>query len=83
MAQFRAVIEGKRGAASRLGSANSGIVAHVNGWDLGVRVRGEVNGDSDEFTVILTGGSHAAINERVVGRIFIDPKHGPTFRVIR
>lgn len=33
MARFRATIRGQRGQASRLGSAASGIVANINGWN--------------------------------------------------
>ena len=38
MAQYRAIIKGNRGEASRLGSKSSGLEARVNGWDLGVYV---------------------------------------------
>jgi len=38
MAQYRAVIKGSRGEASRLGHKSSGIRAEVNGWNLGILV---------------------------------------------
>lgn len=70
MAQFRAIIRGQRGEASRLGSKNSGIVAHVDGWNVGVTVRGMVDADGrDVFTIYATGGSNRAVSEKIVGRI--------------
>ena len=70
MAQFRAVIRGQRGEASRLGSKNSGIVAHVDGWNAGVTVRGMVDAQGrDMFTVYATGGSNRAQTERVIAVI--------------
>jgi hypothetical protein len=38
MAQFHAVIQGARGEASRLGSKQSGIVAHIQSWEGQVNV---------------------------------------------
>jgi hypothetical protein len=38
MAQFRGVIAGQRGEASRLGSKSSGLTVHCNGWNGGVTV---------------------------------------------
>lgn len=59
MAQFRAVIRGQRGSASRLGSEKSGIYAQVNGWGLGVEVRGYHDKETgkDIFRVYRTEGS--------------------------
>jgi len=38
MARFQAIIQGNRGAASRLGSAKSGIHATIRGWEGGAFV---------------------------------------------
>jgi hypothetical protein len=58
MAQFRALIQGQRGEASRLGSKKSGISTHTNGWGCGVTVYGYVDNDGeDKFRVTLTSGS--------------------------
>jgi hypothetical protein len=62
MAQFRAIIRGQRGEASRLGSKKSGIQATINGWHCGVRVSAthdEKTGE-DRFIVSVTGGSNGA-----------------------
>lgn len=67
MAQFRAVIRGQRGEASRLGSKSSGIVAHVDGWNAGVTVHAEVDMQGrDVFTVYRTAGSNGYRTRRVL-----------------
>lgn len=59
MARFRATIKGQRGEASRLGSAKSGIVARVRGWDVGVQVVADVDADGrDVLHVFRDGGSN-------------------------
>lgn len=60
MAQFRAVIYGQRGQASRLGGKSSGITAQVNGWNLGVTVEAVFDKATgqDVFNVYRTGGSN-------------------------
>lgn len=59
MAHFYAKIQGNRGAASRLGSKQSGIGGTISGWNAGVRVDGaiEETTDADEFSIIGTSGS--------------------------
>jgi len=42
-----------------MGTPQSGIVGHVRGWDVGVRVDGRVGpNDSDVFHIYATGGSN-------------------------
>lgn len=67
MAQFRAVIKGQRGEASRLGSKNSGINTSVNGWNAGVRVVAEHVDGKDVFHVYRAWGSNGgrALGQRV------------------
>jgi len=69
MAHFMAVIQGNRGEASRLGSANSGMQASVNGWHSGVRVYASYNEEKgrDEFQITLSGGSNGYIVPRPLG----------------
>lgn len=67
MAHFRGTIKGQRGEASRLGSERSGIVATINGWDVGIRVESrQVNGE-DAFAVILTAGSNGSTSSHPTG----------------
>ena len=59
MARFYAEIQGNRGAATRTGSANSGIGGHIRGWGLGARVEIDVDPHTgkDRLTVYRTSGS--------------------------
>lgn len=57
MAQFRAEIQGARGRASRLGTKQSGMWAHVRGWDIGVRIDIMHRDGRDIIMVYKTGGS--------------------------
>ena len=67
MARFYAEIQGNRGEATRMGTPASGIQGHIRGWDVGIRVEGNVEGDEDEFTVYLTSGSHGGERDMLLG----------------
>jgi hypothetical protein len=68
MAQYRAIIKGSRGEASRLGHKANGIRAEVNGWNLGILVYGRFDREKgDLFEVYLTGGSKAYHDRILVG----------------
>jgi hypothetical protein len=72
MAQFRAVVKGQRGEASRLGSKSSGIRADVDGWNSGVTVHAGVHSDGqDVFRIYATGGSNAAQRDEFIGTVTI------------
>lgn len=76
MARFRATIRGGRGEASRLGNAQSGIKAHVNGWNVGVSVEAEaVAGNADMFYVYATGGSNGSKSD-LIAAVTLDPLTG-------
>jgi hypothetical protein len=68
MAQFRAVIQGQKGQASRLGSKKSGIQAEVNGWNIGVEVVGTFDSITGEntFTIFKTGGSIGGTGKEII-----------------
>jgi hypothetical protein len=59
MARYFGEVQGNRGAAHRLGSANSGITSRTQGWNSGVEVHGRVaqDGDNDHFDIYVNGGS--------------------------
>ena len=62
MATFRAIVQGNKGEASRLGHRE--ISACVNGWNLGVSVHGFRDNDGKvTFQVSKTGGSNGGWNE--------------------
>lgn len=70
MAQFRAVIRGQRGEASRLGSKSSGMVAHVDGWHTGATVRISHVDGQDLVSVYRTAGSAGNGSETLVAQWF-------------
>jgi len=58
MARFRGVVQGSRGAVSRLGSKNIGLETHADGWKLGISVKASVDeNDNDVFHIYKTTGS--------------------------
>ena len=66
MAHFYGEMQGSRGNTTRCGTKASGITAHVRGWDAGVRVTMEEQGDGRDCAFVdVTGGSNSP--ERVAG----------------
>ena len=58
MSHFYAGIQGHRGAATRQGTAKSGISGHIRGWGVGVRVICFVDENGEDcIRVYATGGS--------------------------
>ena len=57
MGHFYGDIKGNRGSASRMGSKQSGITAHIRGWKIGVRVDITHENDRDCVRVYRTTGS--------------------------
>ena len=62
MSRFYGSLQGNRGMATRCGTKDSGISAHVRGWDIGVyaevRPCGKCGGD--RVYASLSGGSHGS-----------------------
>lgn len=82
MAQFRAIIRGTRGEASRLGSKQSGIIAHVDGWHTGATVRISHVDGRDRVSVYRTGGSNRGTSEVLVAQWFTaEPIEYPALKV--
>lgn len=75
MARFYGEIKGSaRNPASRVGNKESGMMASISGWDLGIDVSLFVNSDGhDEVVVYLTRGSNGPSSDAKV--IFRD-EHG-------
>jgi hypothetical protein len=69
MAHFYGEIEGQaRTTATRRGSKNSGISAHVRGWDIGARVQCFVNDQGEDCVSIrLTSGSNGRLQDKCLG----------------
>jgi hypothetical protein len=67
MSRFYGSMQGNRSETTRQGSKNSGIEAHIRGWDIGIEVRCYVDDyDKDVCVVNLTGGSN---NPTIIKRI--------------
>ena len=65
MAQFRAIIQGQRGEASRLGSKSTGLRAVVQSWggEVAVKMYHDVSTDLDCVRVTLRAHSRAQPGE--------------------
>ena len=74
MARFYGVIEGNRGAASRMGTAKSGFWAHIRGWNVGIRVQLSTDGDYDVCRVYKTPGSNRAGCDELIGTFTDKPE---------
>lgn len=78
MAQFYAVIQGSRGAASRMGTKSSGIWGHIRGWDIGCKVVCYHTADGkDRMDVFLTHGSNGGIGSNTWIGTFEEGPSGP------
>lgn len=69
MAHFYGEIEGQaRTTATRCGSKDSGISAHVRGWNIGARVQCFVNDQGEDCVSIrLTSGSNGGLQGKYLG----------------
>lgn len=72
MARFIGYLEGSRGETSRLGTPTSGIRAQAQGWNVGVRVFGRADGDTDKFLVYATSGSTGGRPDQLLGVVRLD-----------
>lgn len=74
MAQFYAEIHGNRGPATRMGTKQSGMFAHVRGWNVGVEVYcyHDAAINKDVIIVTRTGGSNGYGNRQEITRLVED-----------
>ncbi len=67
MSRFFADIQGSRGQATKQGTISSGIVGHIRGWNIGVRVSCFVDKDgNDRIRIYKTGGSNGGYVETLL-----------------
>ena len=73
MAHFRGEMSGTR-AETFLGSRKSGMLAHVHGWDFGVRVLifYDPSTGKDTAVISLTGGSKDPSSRHSLGSFTLD-----------
>ena len=68
MAHFYGDMTGNRGVTTRMGSADSGIQAHLRGWNIGGGVRCFVDEDGNDcVSVDLTSGSRGSRGSSNIG----------------
>lgn len=82
MARFYGTMGGGRGTTSRTGTTNSGLEAHVRGWDVGVmvsaraahpgRYAGVGSDDYDVIDVYITGGSNGSAPVARIGTVRLE-----------
>ena len=72
MSHFYGDLKGNRGKATRCGTANSGIKAHVRGWNVGCEAWCYTDGDVDVVEIYVTTGSNGRGNNILLGRYFND-----------
>jgi hypothetical protein len=82
--RFYGCIEGNgRTKSTRGGNVNSGISAHIRGWDSGIRIAGWVNDDGEDvFEIVRTGGSNDSGTYEIIGRIVGGGSFEPTDSVV-
>ena len=77
MARLYGSLQGDRKQVTRRGTVNSGIRAHVRGWNVGVEVIGKVKGYNkknksdgfDYFEIYATSGSNAKVQSIKLGTV--------------
>ena len=80
MSQFYGSIKGSgKTESTRGGSKNSGINAHVRGWDVGVEIEGVHFDGRDIFNVYVTSGSNGGKAPILVGSVSLDGDGNPVF----
>ena len=80
-ARYYAGIHGNRGAATRLGTPNSGMTCFLNGWHIGLDTYAGpwyVNTNKDSISLTMTGGSGHKGKNRNLGDI-VETDDGPVF----
>ena len=58
MSHFYAEIVGNKGSATRQGTQTSGMIGHIRGWNIGVRVEISYEDGIDICRVYKTGGTN-------------------------
>lgn len=82
MSRFYAEIQGNRGAASRMGSKDSGIYGHIRGWGHGARVDCFSDPEDNDVTEVkVTGGSGYRQDSRTLVEVREDSKGRRVVRV--
>lgn len=72
MAHFYGSLNGQaKTQATRTGTINSGIRAHVRGWNVGVETIAERNVEQDTIYIYATGGFSHEKQRILVGKVIL------------
>jgi alpha-D-ribose 1-methylphosphonate 5-phosphate C-P lyase len=84
MAQFYASIQGNHGPATRVGTKESGILAQVTGWDVGISIEAHHKNNEDIIEVIPNGGDNGSTAVPVLIKFYDNTTivHTKTHRII-
>jgi hypothetical protein len=74
MAHFYASMKGSRGEATRVGTKQSGLTAHVRGWDIGARVELSHVDGRDYVRVYATTGSNGGGSDQLIAELATSPE---------
>jgi len=67
MSRFYGSMHGSRGEVTRQGTPNSGITAHIRGWNVGVRTQVRNEDGEDVIYIYLTSGSNGSEPDKYIG----------------
>ena len=68
MSRFYGSLNGQaKTEATRRGNKNSGVGAHVRGWNVGVKIFARADGEKDLIDVYLTTGSDESGSDIFIG----------------
>lgn len=80
MAQYYGEIKGAKGTVTKEGTSQSGIEAHIRGYNVGVRIECSPDRKSgkplDQCEVFLTGGSNSPKNIKLIAVVGENPRKG-------
>jgi hypothetical protein len=69
MAHFYATVTGSRDTtATKTGTKQSGMTAHIRGWEIGVRVCLTHSNGKDTVSVYRTSGSNGRQSEQLIAK---------------
>lgn len=67
MSKYYGEVSGIGHKTSKTAGSDTGIIAHIRGWNFGIEVR--ITSD-DEITAWLTGGSNAPSKRSIIGTFY-------------
>lgn len=78
MSRFYATVNGQsKTTATKCGNKQSGMYAHIRGWNIGATIDLMVDSDNEDILCIeITGGSNNAATKKFIGRFKLGKRGG-------